>query len=200
VVLEPWSSDWNAERSSIERGWIVVVRASHELVVPRQTQEPVLLAGARVAERLATDPESNLILAIIPATPRLEAVPGLGAGERAGASAGAADGDGLEAGQALRPLAELTIWFGTPGLPEQFDRASVAHEVAVAHAATLSPRSLEETVAALKRGGAAIAALDRAALLEIVEPWARAQGVRAPDDRADETPIVEKTPVPAGPR
>lgn len=170
VVMTPWASDWCEERTTVERGWVVILRVAHEYAVPRQTAEPILFAGARTVERVRNAPEANLILAIIPATPRTEAVPGHAAGAGGTAPIGAED-------QSMRPLAELAIWFGTPGLPEQVDRAILAHEVTKANAASIKAQPLEDVVRALKQGGPAIAAFDREALLAEIAPWANRNGV-----------------------
>jgi len=180
VVLEPWASDWCAEHTQVERGWVVILRAPHDFVVPRQTAEPILYAGARTAERIINAPETNLILAIVPATRRDEAVPGHAAG------AGGTAPVGAEA-QPSRPFADLAIWFGSPGLPEQVDLATIEHEIELANAASIAPRALEEFVRALKRGGAAIAVADRAALLAAIEPWAAQHGM-APIEAPGATP------------
>lgn len=200
TVQQAWSSDWSADRPSVVGGWVVVVRVKHELAVPRQTQEPILFAGAMVAERLVSDPASNLIVAIIPATSATEAVPGLAARSAPttpNSERSSSTDAGVEAGEpvTVRPLHETPFWFGTPGLPEQVDRAALSREIVLAERARIVAASKEATMQSLARGGAAIEALDRAALLEIVEPWARQLGVAFPDDQAAAAaPAAPKAP------
>ncbi|MBX3354457.1 MAG: hypothetical protein KF724_02020 [Phycisphaeraceae bacterium] len=179
VVTDAWESDWARERPEVSQGWVVVLRAPHAFVFPRQTQEPILLAGARAVERVANVPSANLILAIVPATPRSAAVPGFAAGE------GASSPNGDQA-SVNRPLSELAFWFGTPGLPEQLDLAGIAHEIVLAEQVSIGPRSSDEVARALDRGGEALMIKDREALLRAVEPWARRLGITFPEDVGDE--------------
>lgn len=151
TVEIPWPSDWRADRPMVREGWIALLRVPHDVVVPRQTGEPVLLAGATTVERVENLVSDDLVLAIIPASPRSAAVPG---------AAGSADDD------LSRPLAELPIWYGTPGLPEAMDAAALTRELALAERARIAARPAAEVERALARGGAAIEAADRAALID----------------------------------
>lgn len=166
TVDEPWPSDWCADHAEVREGWIVVLRAKRDLVVPRQTEEPVLLAGGRTAERVSSDPERGLIVAIVPATARRSAVPGRAATDEEG----------------MRPLGEIAFWFGTPGLPEQVDSADFERELRSAEAAKIAVRPAEEVATALDRGGAALRVADRAALVEVVRGVSKQHGLAEPAD------------------
>lgn len=146
----PWPTDWREDRAPVREGWIVLLRVPHEFVVPRQTQEPILYAGATTVERLGNFIEEGVVLAIVPATPRSNAVPGHGA----------------ESAEGMRPLAQIAFWYGTPGLPEQVGVTDISREVASAEKAGIRPRSAAEVARALERGGVALKVADRAELLE----------------------------------
>ncbi len=150
TVEIPWPTDWSADRAMVREGWIALLRVPHEVAVPRQTQEPVLYAGGVTVERIENFPTEDLVLAIIPATPRRAAVPG----------SAAQDAEGM------RSLAESPIWYGAAELPEAVDAAAVSREIALAERAKLTVRPAPEVARALARGGAALQVTDRAALLE----------------------------------
>lgn len=146
----PWPTDWRADHAMVREGWIVLLRVPHGVAVPRQTAEPVLYAGATTVERIENRLDEDLVLAILPASPRSSAVPG--------DAAGAEDG--------MRPLAELTIWYGAPALPEAIDAADITREITLAEEAKLKSRPAAEVGRALARGGPALTVADRAALLD----------------------------------
>jgi len=151
TVEIPWATDWREDRAFVSEGWIVLLSVPHDFVVPRQTQEPILFAGGTTVERLGNFIEEGVILAIVPATPRTSAAPGHAA----------------ETAEGMRPLSQLAFWYGTPGLPEQVDVATLASEIASAEVAKIGARPASEIARALQRGGAAVTAADRAELLSI---------------------------------
>jgi len=173
TVLEPWTNDYRTDQSVVSQGWVVVIQAPFEYVLPRQTQEPVLMAGAEAVERVTSVPDMGLILAIIPATTSSDAVPGFAAGT----------------GTSMRPLTETAIWFGTP-LPVAIDDVIASQEIVLAEAAGITARPQAEVAQALATGGTAIEVADRAALFAVIKPWAAQFGI--PDDTVGVEPAPAK--------
>lgn len=163
TVSEPWPSDYDAANTPITHGWVVVIEAPFEYVLPRQTQEPVLLAGGMAVERVASLPDEGLILAIVPATPASQAVPGFAAGTDS----------------TMRPLSETAIWFGSP-LPVVMDEVLTAQEIVLAESAGITARPQAEISQALSKGGATIEVADRAELFAVLRPWATQFGFEDP--------------------
>ena len=79
---------------------LVIEVGDRSLIHPRQVAMPILYVGDQTAERLNTGHESGRLVVIVPSVP---------------------DGDG---GVAL-DLTTTPIFFGTPGLPEQVDAATI---------------------------------------------------------------------------
>lgn len=128
VLEAPYVHTWRAEQPPVSAGWIAVLEVDRELVVARQTYEPVLYAGRQTVERVNQGSGSGLLVCIVPA----ELDP-----------AGVLDLD----------LASEPIWFGTPRLPEQVDAATIAAERALAQRAGLMPLAAEVVERARARGG-----------------------------------------------
>ncbi|MBM3984859.1 MAG: hypothetical protein FJ296_04090 [Planctomycetes bacterium] len=100
---------WEAAQPRYDAGWVVVLAVDPQLVVPRQTAEPILYVGDRTAERVNFGHESGRVVAIVPS---------------------ARDASG----SLTLDLAAAPIFFGAAGLPEQVDAAHAAAELAAARA------------------------------------------------------------------
>jgi hypothetical protein len=62
----PYRHTWRADREVVTHGWLVVVEAPREFLVPRQTYEPVLYVGAQTADRVNLGTGSGRIVTIVP--------------------------------------------------------------------------------------------------------------------------------------
>ena len=51
-TAKPWTHLWQVEQPLVSRGWLCVVEADPALCAPKQTAEAVLVAGARIVERV----------------------------------------------------------------------------------------------------------------------------------------------------
>ena len=58
--------DWSKERPTVTTGTLLVLKVNPDLVVPRQTAEPVLYVGNQTAQRLNHGHESGHVIAIVP--------------------------------------------------------------------------------------------------------------------------------------
>lgn len=66
TLVNGYKHDWCKERPIVTTGTLVVLKINPDLVVPRQTAEPVLYAGNQTAQRLNNGHESGHLIAIIP--------------------------------------------------------------------------------------------------------------------------------------
>jgi hypothetical protein len=107
---------WEAAQPRYDAGWVVVLGVDPQLVVPRQTAEPILFVGDRTAERVNFGHESGRVVAIVPS---------------------ARDASG----RAALDLSAAPIYFGAAGLPEQVDAARASAELAAARARGVQPPS-----------------------------------------------------------
>ena len=58
--------NWSNERPLVTTGTILVLKVNPDLVVPRQTAEPVLYVGNQTAQRVNFGNESGHVIAIVP--------------------------------------------------------------------------------------------------------------------------------------
>jgi len=58
--------DWCKEPFDLNRGTILVLKVKPELVIPRQSEEPVLYVGRQTAMRLNHGNESGHVIAVVP--------------------------------------------------------------------------------------------------------------------------------------
>jgi hypothetical protein len=58
--------DWRKDRPIVRSGTLVVLKADPNLVIPRDSAEPVLYAGNQTAQRLNHGDKSGHVIAIIP--------------------------------------------------------------------------------------------------------------------------------------
>ena len=134
-----YEHEWRSERPAVTAGWLVVLEADPELLIPRDEREPVLYVGDQTAERVNVGQDSGRLVAVVPAP--------LGP-----------DGNPAPA------LEGAPIWFGTPELPERVDASRIAAERRLAERAGIAPRPSAEVAAALQAGGPVLAVHDRGVL------------------------------------
>jgi hypothetical protein len=100
----PWTHTWRAEQPKVQAGWVLVLAVDPNLVVPRQSAEPILFVGDQTAERVNQGDQSGHVIAIVPAP--------------------------LDASGAVAfDLSHAPIYFGAPGLPEQVTAAKAKAEL-----------------------------------------------------------------------
>jgi len=63
---EPYHHEWQAERPLVSSGMVLVLQVNPDLVLPRQTPEPVLYVGHLTAERVNNGFPSGVVVAIVP--------------------------------------------------------------------------------------------------------------------------------------
>jgi hypothetical protein len=66
---------WSKDRPLVTTGTLLVLRVNPDLVVPRQTAEPVLYVGNQSAERVNSGHESGYVIAIVPGEVDLATAP-----------------------------------------------------------------------------------------------------------------------------
>ncbi|MBT8484171.1 MAG: hypothetical protein HKO59_09220 [Phycisphaerales bacterium] len=139
-LTKPYRHTWTAEPTLVRSGYLLVLKVDPALVYPRQTEEPVLYVGNQTAERLNVGYRSGHVVAFVPA-------------ELDPAHAEAVD------------LRTTPIWFGAPAFPERIDIAAIAEERARAKAAGITPLPRARIEAALRAGGATLAAAGKHEML-----------------------------------
>lgn len=72
---EPYEFQWQAGNIMVKRGLLLVLEVDPDLVIPRQTPEPVLYVGNGTAERVNSGYPSGKVVAIVPGTVDLAAAP-----------------------------------------------------------------------------------------------------------------------------
>ena len=58
--------NWCQERPEVSSGTLLVLKVNPDLVMPRQTAEPVLYVGAQTAQRINFGNESGYVVALVP--------------------------------------------------------------------------------------------------------------------------------------
>ena len=66
TLAEGYQYDWSADRPIVRSGTLVVLKVDPDLVLPRNSAEPVLYAGNQPLQRLNQGHESGYVIAIIP--------------------------------------------------------------------------------------------------------------------------------------
>jgi len=135
-VAEPFTHWWRAERPAVTTGYLVVLNADPDLLVPRETAEPVLYIGEQTGERVNKGHWDGALVAIVPSLPDAQGWPAL-------------------------DLSSVPIWFGSAELPERVDAVHIATELAAASAAGVTLFSDQRVATALQAGGTALDAADR---------------------------------------
>ncbi len=137
VCAQPFTLDeaathyYRAEQPRYDAGWLIVLDVDPAFVVARQTEEPVLYAGAQTLERVNHGSESGRVVCILP-SPR------------------GADG------QPSLDLAAHIFFFGPEALPERIDALEAQHQLARAARSGTRPFTPDEVAAARACGGEAL--------------------------------------------
>ncbi len=148
VLDEEETHYWRADRPTYRAGYLLVLDAPAELVVPRQTAEPVLFVGSQTAERLNTGRDGGHLVCLVPAELAKDGTVALDPGS-------------------------VPIWFGDPMLPEQVDANMIetqlrkAQESGARAAGTSLAQTLEETLFFANRTQLDLAIAD---LIEVHSP------------------------------
>jgi hypothetical protein len=66
TLAQGYKYDWSKDGPIVTSGTLVVLKVNPDLVVPRNTAEPVLYAGSQSVQRLNDGHESGHVIAIIP--------------------------------------------------------------------------------------------------------------------------------------
>jgi len=72
---EPYEYKWQAGNIMVKQGLLLVIDVDPDLVIPRQTPEPVLFVGNATAERVNSGYPSGKVVAIVPGTVDLSTAP-----------------------------------------------------------------------------------------------------------------------------
>jgi len=75
ILDEPYEHSWQAERPMVASGMLLVLEVNPDLVLPRQTLEPVLYVGDVTAERVNNGYPSGKVVAIVPGPVNLTSAP-----------------------------------------------------------------------------------------------------------------------------
>lgn len=136
----PYSHLWRADPPQVSSGYVLVLAVDPDLVVPRQTYEPVLYVGHQTAERVNAGNLSGTVIAIVP-----------------GVTDDPNDPDYIDLNTSL-------IWFGTPELPERVTPEEIDYQhdlAATQRIAAFSPAQVQD---ALTTGGPALHATHKTEL------------------------------------
>lgn len=145
-IDQPYPHAWRSEQPEVRYGYLVALATDTDLLVPRQTFEPVLFAGAQTAERVNHGETSGRVVAIVPVGTRADGTP--------------------EWDLASRPF-----WFGTPELPERIDAARLQTELAEARTRGVRPPAPRE-LAEARHGRTSVLHLhDRVELDHLAADW-----------------------------
>lgn len=153
ALQRPYDHAWRVEAPQVWSGWLVALEADPALCAPRQTAEPVLVAGLQTAARV-NHGSLGRVVAVLPCDERL---------------AGA-------------PCAELarSWWWASPALPEQLDEAALSKARQALPPGAIHAVGADEWRAARARGGEAIEVLDETELWRVAAAWILEH---APEDR-----------------
>jgi hypothetical protein len=75
TLEEPYRTDWRKGRPWVKAGYLLVLEVDPAFVFPRQTAEPILYAGSRVAERINIGYRSGYVVAVVPGKAKLNEEP-----------------------------------------------------------------------------------------------------------------------------
>lgn len=139
TVDTPFASTWRADRPEVSGGWLLVFEADDDLLRPRQTAAPVLMAGDQTAIRINVGYDSGRLVVLVPTDMKAGTRPAVG-------------------------LDRLPIWFGSPELPERVTPEWIRAERARAVRAGVEVRPAAERAAAVRAGGKAVRAANELAL------------------------------------
>jgi len=117
---------WRAEQPTYDAGYLVVLEVDPAYVVARQTEEPVLYAGAETVERVNHGSTNGRVVGLVPAARGADGMPSL-------------------------DLAATTFFFGPDALPERVREIDARHELQRAVRSGTKPFPAAEVAAARAR-------------------------------------------------
>jgi len=127
---------WRSEQPRYDAGWLLVLEVDPAFVVAKQTEEPVLYAGAETLERVNHGSESGRVVCILPSPRGANGLPSI-------------------------DPATLTFFFGAEALPERIDALEAQHQLARAARSGTRPFPAAEVAAARACGGDALGVRSR---------------------------------------
>jgi hypothetical protein len=65
-LAAPYAHTWRAEQPLVDAGWLLVLEVDRDVVVRRQTAEPVLYVGSQTAERVNVGDLAGRLVVIVP--------------------------------------------------------------------------------------------------------------------------------------
>lgn len=163
MTSTPFVHFWQAEQPRVNHGWMCVVEADAQLCAPKQTVEPVLIAGTGPVERVNHGTLGRTVV-LVPCTQALATD---------GVCASGCSDTALQSWWWLNP-AEPQV------LPEQLDSAAIARARALLPAGAVRILSATEVAAALQLGGEPIHVADETDLHRVAAAWILEH---APEDR-----------------
>ncbi len=166
-VGEPWASDFRSDHPTVQRGFIIVLKADAALAFPRQVACPVLMAGDMPCEVIEPVAGSDFVAVIVP---RLEAT-----------RAEDLETDSTTTGSTrtdAQAFTSLDLYWATPMLPEQMTAKMGADALQEARAKGVSDMwragepsratdPLERDLAGAAVPGQRLGVADRAAIVAI---------------------------------
>jgi len=136
TLERPAQHVWRAEAPTYDAGFLVVLEVDPSFVEPRQTEEPVLQAGAETVERVNHGERSGRVVGIVPCARDAAGRPGMN-------------------------LSTTAFFFGPEGLPERVTMEDARRALQRAVLSGARPFSGDEIARALERGGALMALRSR---------------------------------------
>jgi len=65
-LAEPYAHTWRLEQPQVDSGWLLVLEVERDVVVRRQSAEPVLYVGSQTAERINVGDVAGRLVVIVP--------------------------------------------------------------------------------------------------------------------------------------
>ncbi len=142
-LTQAYEHRFSKEKPMVDSGYIVVLRASSDLLAPRQVEMPVLMVGTTAVEPMNVGFASGTMVAVVPSTVKAD-------------------------GTLTLDLAATPIYFAPPMLPEQLDAAFAARQLQLAERSGIAPQPAAAVQQAKTRAGAVLHLADRDALNRIL--------------------------------
>lgn len=142
-LAQPYEHRFSKEKPMVDSGYIVVLRASSDLLAPRQVEMPVLMVGTTAVEPMNVGFASGTMVAIVPSTTKTD-------------------------GSLVLDLSVSPIYFAPPMLPEQLDAAFAAQQLQLAERSGLTAQPAGVVQQAKTRAGAKLELADRDALNKVL--------------------------------
>jgi hypothetical protein len=162
---------FSKEKPTVTAGYIMVLRASSDLLASRQVAMPVLMVGATPVEPMNVGFASGTIVVVVPSAVK-------------------------EDGSLALDLATSPVHFAAPVLPETIDAAFGAKQSALALRSGIAPPTAEALAAAKRAGGAVASVADREALDRVLGALVRTYAADESDIADALEGITDSTPRP----